>query len=904
MTERKKRSEDGRDMDDVQPPPSLAKKRHTTKESDFQTLSAEFDENASMLDLESIREFQKEAIWRQMKEYKRDAQRATGRTAAAEQRQAWWEERISGICAQWDRAIRDLDTIFNTADAAVAKPPSDAATQEAWLDIMLPRKIPSSHHAAPAAAGGSGLDGAQSGIERFYASVNKVLRQLQARSSASDVDWAAAADRLSRSRAAQDYADELKSEMALLSRRLSESKEALEQRENELRRALKRLDRKICPTVRDDDGDGARPGADASREPGSSSPADADADAAAAAAAAGPVDGRLQAASPAAVSTPDTGGAAATNGGVAPGADTQQTRQTQPMQQAEHDATEYRLLAVQRLAEIEEKMRENTELVMQVDSLRLQIASVPDYIISETALFKQMEAGRNHYGAQAQRLQAEVERLLAEVGELRTSRVEFEEGIAATAAAQRTALEAEMQRLQSDLVRVRHHRDQVQRELEERRAQDAVEDQKSTELKLLSDVRRERMNALISENKRLLACIAVLRGDRSAFETYTDEELSKATAVADELRAKLEQVARREKHLAEQLGALSVQSDGDGDGSGNGGACASSPAAQRATGETDATRLVGELQRAREEAERHQRRAQKYEEILGGEAVDAQGCIVAEAAATGGDLAAKQRRIEALTLERDGLAKTSEMMERELQTICESFAKLEEQNTSKVWDLGQKEQAIARVIAEKSKYEEKFIGLNKDREAQRMANQALRSQSAKQVEHIKAIEERDRALAQQLSLLESEAQHATQAWHATQAQLQEAQQRALALEEQALALEERVRAATAALGERTESLSAMEHARRRAEEALAAAAQRASEAEKVTDQTGLAKLCADYKALLKCPTCQTNFKSHTLLRCMHVFCKQCIDSRIETRQRKCPSCSEPFGAKDVRQIYL
>ncbi|KAJ2759849.1 E3 ubiquitin-protein ligase bre1, partial [Coemansia nantahalensis] len=382
---------------------------------------------------------------------------------------------------------------------------------------------------------------------------------------------------------------------------------------------------------------------------------------------------------------------------------------------AQQALADYKLLAEQRLAEIEERMRENTELVMQVDSLRLQIASVPDYIISETALYKQVEAGRNHYGTQAQRLQAEVDRLLAEAGELRTTRGAFEEGVVAEASAQRTALETELQRLQNDLVRVRHHRDQMQRELEERRAQDAVEDQKSTELKLLSDVRRERMNALISENKRLLAYIAIQRGDRAAFETYTDEELSKATAVADELRAKLEQMTRRERHLSDKLGALSVRGDGDNDGNAD-GESGSLPPEQQQSPASDVARLLGELQDAQDKLARFQQRVQKYEEILGGALVDGQGSVVADAAAQGCELAAKQRRIDELVLERDGLAKTSEMMERELQTICESFAKLEEQNTSKVWDLGQKEQVIARVIAEKSKYEEKFIGLNKDRE--------------------------------------------------------------------------------------------------------------------------------------------------------------------------------------------
>ncbi|KAJ2694017.1 E3 ubiquitin-protein ligase bre1, partial [Coemansia spiralis] len=508
---------------------------------------------------ESIREFQKEAIWRQMQEYKRDAQRATGLTAAAEQRQARWEERIAAVCAGWSRAIHDLEAIFNpTENPAAAGTQSGAATQETWLEIMLPRSGPSGPVADAAAAADSVVAAdAQSGIERFYDSVNSVLRQLQSGSSApTTIDWAAAVDRLACSRGAADNINDLQSQVALLSRRLSETREALEQRELDLRHTLKRLDRKLCPTVRDRDRDDTRTSADVSHKSDATSPARA----------AGPADNGQPTepyAAAAAPAAPSPSGAdtpsvstAATNGSAAPVPSTQKTQETL------RELADYKLLAEQRLAEIEERMRENSELVMQVDSLRLQIASVPDYIISETALYKQTEAGRNHYGAQAQRLQAEVDRLLGEAGELRTSRGAFEEGVVAEATAQRAALDAELQRLQSDLVRVRHHRDQVQRELEERRAQDAVEDQKSSELKLLSEVRRERMNALISENKRLLAYIAMQRGDRTAFETYTDEELSKATTVADELRAKLEQVTRRERHLSERLGALSVRGDG------------------------------------------------------------------------------------------------------------------------------------------------------------------------------------------------------------------------------------------------------------------------------------------------------------------------------------------------------
>ncbi|KAG9099922.1 E3 ubiquitin-protein ligase bre1 [Ceratobasidium sp. UAMH 11750] len=56
--------------------------------------------------------------------------------------------------------------------------------------------------------------------------------------------------------------------------------------------------------------------------------------------------------------------------------------------------------------------------------------------------------------------------------------------------------------------------------------------------------------------------------------------------------------------------------------------------------------------------------------------------------------------------------------------------------------------------------------------------------------------------------------------------------------------------------------------------------------------------------LLRCSTCKLNFKSHVLLKCMHTFCKGCIDARVSTRQRKCPACNMAFATQDVQQLYF
>lgn len=59
-----------------------------------------------------------------------------------------------------------------------------------------------------------------------------------------------------------------------------------------------------------------------------------------------------------------------------------------------------------------------------------------------------------------------------------------------------------------------------------------------------------------------------------------------------------------------------------------------------------------------------------------------------------------------------------------------------------------------------------------------------------------------------------------------------------------------------------------------------------------------------YRKLLYCNSCHINPKDTVLLKCMHVFCRNCIDIRLETRQRKCPNCGDPFSTNDVKSIYL
>lgn len=58
------------------------------------------------------------------------------------------------------------------------------------------------------------------------------------------------------------------------------------------------------------------------------------------------------------------------------------------------------------------------------------------------------------------------------------------------------------------------------------------------------------------------------------------------------------------------------------------------------------------------------------------------------------------------------------------------------------------------------------------------------------------------------------------------------------------------------------------------------------------------------RSMVLCSLCRFNEKDRCITKCMHVFCKKCIDKNIKSRSRKCPTCSTVFAESDVKPIFL
>ncbi|KAK3204941.1 hypothetical protein Dsin_018987 [Dipteronia sinensis] len=60
----------------------------------------------------------------------------------------------------------------------------------------------------------------------------------------------------------------------------------------------------------------------------------------------------------------------------------------------------------------------------------------------------------------------------------------------------------------------------------------------------------------------------------------------------------------------------------------------------------------------------------------------------------------------------------------------------------------------------------------------------------------------------------------------------------------------------------------------------------------------------DCKSILKCGVCFDRPKEVVILKCYHLFCNPCIQRNLEIRHRKCPGCGTPFGQNDVRFVKI
>ncbi|KAI8097692.1 uncharacterized protein BX664DRAFT_84831 [Halteromyces radiatus] len=259
-----------------------------------------------------------------------------------------------------------------------------------------------------------------------------------------------------------------------------------------------------------------------------------------------------------------------------------------------------------------------------------------------------------------------------------------------------------------------------------------------------------------------------------------------------------------------------------------------------------------------------------------------------------------------LSLMIDLFEKTETRLLEEIDRMASIYGRLEEQRSKKVFDDDYKQDHKLKLLAEKSKYAQTFPSLMAAKEKQQANVTSLRLTCDKQKELITQLKEHEKSLELQLSGKEYDSWRMTQSVEDDKSMVESLTQQLEESKNTLEQLDEHMMELQKVLKEKTRALEEEKHLQSRVEEdhdKMKRKWDMISHGDNPQEQQ-LAEECDELRSLLKCGTCRTRFRSHLLTRCMHTFCKKCIDARLETRQRRCPTCGESFGASDVRQFYL
>lgn len=163
--------------------------------------------------------------------------------------------------------------------------------------------------------------------------------------------------------------------------------------------------------------------------------------------------------------------------------------------------------------------------------------------------------------------------------------------------------------------------------------------------------------------------------------------------------------------------------------------------------------------------------------------------------------------------------------------------------------------------------------------------------AAKKDEEIRAYEG---VLARQKGLLSEGQQHVQQAARALQ-QAQEAEQRSKEREEKMSAL-------AAQEASNAKKLAADKEALQRK---LARAGPEAfGGAKKGGAGGGGDEVLEHLRRKVKCSLCTINDKDAIINKCNHAFCRECLQKRLDVRNRKCPACAVQFDYQSVKDLFL
>ncbi|KAL8291986.1 hypothetical protein RQP46_001452 [Phenoliferia psychrophenolica] len=805
------------------------------------------DDDDRALDHDSnLENFRKEAIWREMQEYKRKYERAQRQLDHLELDKQQYEARLSAVDYSWNMLVKEADLLLPSTSTAQNGHSSHSAHSPPVSDPSL------SHDQLSEALS-----------QRSQATKSLLGRLLSLSPSSSSLPKV---EQLQES--CQSLLDQsLRSQEALRLLRVEhESTLAqLEETHNDLLRAEKRLDRVQSKTV------AAIEGRHLPKSPSSASSS-----------------GQQQQQPQDPGASPSKRSVSFANGNkVEEGVAAVPTVSTLELE-------ELRSIADSRARDIEELRHDRVSLKMDIDALKAKLVELPDDIVAESIPFRLLQSHVQTMTGEYDTKSKELALAQKESDNLRENQETFRQLIFREAEEQVDEVQKRLIAKEMDLTRIRSQREDARAEATELRAREAEKVKNLDQLRTLAQSRLDRIAAYASEVRRLKMLIAAHEGDGASVDLLAGAE---EVDIVKDLQGRLKTAEDLLLALRDQ-----VRSYASNRGTFDSQTIAKSETDARLELAACRDRLArledllgpdGNVE-LRDLAARLEERDQKLKvleaqlkasdhatNMLYGEidqlstawsTLDEQNnlkvfnllSLEEKVQRLNTDKAKADNRYFATMRQKDAIAAENQVLTK----LAEKQSRAVEAANDLQHSIGTSLTNAEREIS----LQQKHVRAHQDSLAAVKRENAELAMRAEQ--NGKHITELNSLLADRISQAESEMAHRKRS------------------EEQAARIERELRAVTKS-----------SHAGSASSSGGGGGGHNGSSSES-SEVRELKKYNEDLSKMLKCSTCALRFKGVIINRCGHLFCKECIDARLSNRQRKCPTCGVAFGKDDVSSVYF
>jgi len=276
------------------------------------------------------------------------------------------------------------------------------------------------------------------------------------------------------------------------------------------------------------------------------------------------------------------------------------------------------------------------------------------------------------------------------------------------------------------------------------------------------------------------------------------------------------------------------------------------------------------------------------------------------------DALRKIKKMEESTLELQNKLTAQKQEEEallnEMEVTGQAYEDMQEQNIRLVQHLKEKDDANFKLMSERIKSNQIHKLLREEKEVLAEQVTTLMAQVNAQNQVVRKLEEKERILQNNLATVEKELALRTQASELHKRKAVENSQNAADLKLHLDKYHTMLKEAQNIVGDKTANLQAETFKHKRIDEEIASLRRKLERAKKIESSNSVDEVLMEeireYKEQLTCPSCKVKKKDALLTKCFHVFCLDCLKTRYETRQRKCPKCNATFGANDFHRLYL